>query len=88
MKLFFTVFATVFIAEIADKTQLATMLYASGAQNSKLVVFAGSALALVAASALAVFAGSVLSNFINEKVMAKIAGAAFIIAGLWIMLRS
>jgi putative Ca2+/H+ antiporter (TMEM165/GDT1 family) len=88
VKLFFTVFATVFIAEIADKTQLATMLYASGAQNSKLIVFAGSAFALVAASALAVFAGSALSHFINEKMMAKIAGFAFIIAGLWIMLRS
>ncbi len=88
MRLFFTVFATVFIAEIADKTQLATMLYASGAQNNKAVVFLGSALALVAASALAVFVGAALSQFINEKIMVKVAGAAFIAVGLWTIIRA
>ncbi len=88
MKLFFTVFATVFVAEIADKTQLATMLYASGAQNSKLIVFAGSALALAVASALAVFAGSALSQFVNERIMVKVAGVAFIAVGLWTLVRS
>jgi len=88
MKLFLTVFTTVFIAEIADKTQLATLLYASGAQNNKLVVFFGSSLALVAASALAVFLGTALSQFVNEKIMLKIAGIAFIAVGLWTMIRS
>ena len=88
MKLFLTVFTTVFIAEIADKTQLATMLYASGAQNNKFVVFLGSALALVVASGLAVFVGTALSQVINEKIMVKLAGIAFIIVGLWTIVRS
>ena len=83
MKLFMTVFSTVFIAEIADKTQLATMLYASEAQNSKLMVFLGSALALAVASAIAVFAGTFLSSWIDEKIMSKVAGVAFVIIGIW-----
>ncbi len=88
MKLFFTVFTTVFLAEIADKTQIATLLYASGAGNSKLVVFFGAALALVTATILAVLFGTALSQFINEKVMMKLAGGAFIAVGVWTILQS
>ncbi len=86
-KLLATVFVTVFLAEIADKTQIATLLYASNAQASKLTVFAGSALALVLASAIAVFAGAMLAHWVNAKVMAKLAGAAFIAVGLWMLVR-
>ena len=57
LKLLITVFATILVAELGDKTQLSTMLYASGAQNSKWAVFLGSAIALVTSSALAVFVG-------------------------------
>lgn len=88
MKLFFTVFVTIFLAEIADKTQIATMLYASGADNNRLVVFAGAALALIAATILAVFVGGALAQFINEKVMIKIAGGAFIAVGVWTLFQS
>ena len=88
LKLFMTVFSTVFIAEIADKTQLATILYASNSDHSKLTVFLGSALALCLASALAVFAGTMLSEWIDEKTMAKVAGIAFILIGIWAIVKA
>ncbi|UCE72307.1 MAG: TMEM165/GDT1 family protein [Nitrospiraceae bacterium] len=87
-KLFATIFATVFLAEIADKTQIATILYASNTQHNKLVVFLGSALALCLASAIAVFAGSMLSQWINGKVMSRVAGSLFIIVGIWTFLKA
>ncbi|HPC02954.1 MAG TPA: TMEM165/GDT1 family protein [Syntrophales bacterium] len=86
-KLLFTVFSTIFVAEMADKTQIATFLYASNSVNSRLTVFLGSSLALIVASGLAVFFGAALSQWIDEKVMSKIAGAAFIAVGLWTLLK-
>lgn len=87
LKLLFTVFSTVFVAEMADKTQLATFLYASNSVNNRLTVFLGASLALVVASGLAVFFGAALSQWIDEKIMSKIAGAAFIAVGLWTFLK-
>ena len=72
---------TVFIAELGDKTQLATMLFAADKEVSKLTVFLAASLALILASAIGVLAGSVLSEYINEKYLHYIAGAGFIIIG-------
>ena len=88
VKLLATVFVTIFIAEIADKTQIATLLYASNSQNNKIVIFLGSSLALCLASALAVFAGSMLSHWMDGKILGKLAGIAFIIVGIWTFLKS
>lgn len=88
LKLLATVFVTIFIAEIADKTQIATILYASNAQHNKIVVYLGSALALCLASALAVFAGSMLSHWIEGKILARLAGILFIIVGIWTLLKA
>jgi putative Ca2+/H+ antiporter (TMEM165/GDT1 family) len=82
-KLFATVFATIFIAELADKTQMATLLFASDQAVSKWIVFFGSASALVVASALGVLAGGWLSDFINIKLMTVIAGSGFMVIGAW-----
>ncbi len=81
LKIFLTVLTTVFIAELGDKTQLATMLFAADKEVSKLTVFLAASLALILASAIGVLAGSVLSEYINEKYMHYIAGAGFIIIG-------
>lgn len=82
-KIFATVFAAVFIAEMGDKTQLATMLFASDKEVSKLTIFFGASLALVATSAIGVLAGSALSEYINEKYLHYAAGAGFVIIGIW-----
>ena len=87
LRLFATVFATIFVAELGDKTQLATLLYASDAENPKLTVFAASALALVLTSAIGVLAGSAVSHVINPKIVSWIAGLGFVAIGLWILLR-
>ena len=80
-KMFLTVFAAVFIAELGDKTQLATMLFAADKEVSKYTVFIAASAALVVASAIGVLAGSLLSEYINEKYLHYIAGAGFIIIG-------
>ena len=82
-KYFGIVFAAVFIAELGDKTQLATMLFASDKEVSKWVVFFAASTALVATSAIGVVAGSVVSEFISEKTLAVMAGMGFVSVGIW-----
>lgn len=88
LRLFATVFASVFVAELGDKTQLATLLYASDASHPKLTVFAASACALVLTSALGVLAGSLLAEYVQPKVVRWVAGLGFLAIGLWILLGS
>jgi putative Ca2+/H+ antiporter (TMEM165/GDT1 family) len=82
-KLFFTVFASIFVAEMADKTQLVTLLFAADKAVSKWVVFLGSASALVLASAIGVLAGTMLSHVVSVRMMSIIAGSGFILIGAW-----
>jgi putative Ca2+/H+ antiporter (TMEM165/GDT1 family) len=82
-KLLATVFAAVFVAEMADKTQLVTMLFAADREVSKWTVFLGSASALVLTSAIGVVAGTLLAQVINVKMMSILAGAGFIVIGIW-----
>lgn len=88
LKVLFVVFVTVFLAELGDKTQLATFLYASKNDVSKMSVFAGASLALIVASALAVLAGSFLAQYIDKKVMSYVAGACFILIGGYTIYRA
>jgi putative Ca2+/H+ antiporter (TMEM165/GDT1 family) len=85
-KTFSTVFVTVFIAEIGDKTQLATLLFSADKQVSKWTVFAGSALALTAAAAIGVVVGSELERFVSPKVLKTVAGIGFLGIGAWTLL--
>ena len=87
-KTLLTVFAAVFVAELGDKTQLATMLFASDKEVNKLTIFLGASLALVLASAIGVLAGGLISNYISEKHLNYIAGFGFITIGAWTLLRA
>jgi putative Ca2+/H+ antiporter (TMEM165/GDT1 family) len=82
-RLFLTVFATVFLAELGDKTQLATMLYSSRSPGARWTVFAASAVALVLASAIGVLAGDLVARSIDASTLQRVAGIAFVAIGLW-----
>lgn len=84
-KLFLTVFGSIFLAEMADKTQIATLLFASERQASKLTVFLAATLALTATTAIAVAAGAALSQVINPRLVSVLAGSGFVLIGLWIL---
>ena len=81
-------FIAVFIAELGDKTQLATMLFAADKEVSKMTVFMGASLALIVASAIGVLAGSVISEYISEKYLHYIAGVGFVGIGIWTLIRA
>lgn len=83
MKIFVTAFVTIFLAELGDKTQIATLLFASDKNYSKLLVFLGAASALILTSAIAVLLGGILSNFLNEKTLKLIGGVGFLVVGIW-----
>lgn len=88
LKILSTVFTSVFIAELGDKTQLATMLFASDKDTSKLTVFLGAAAALIVTSAIGVVAGSFLSQYVSEKVLHYLAGIGFVAIGIWTLVKA
>jgi putative Ca2+/H+ antiporter (TMEM165/GDT1 family) len=88
LKVLFVVFGTVFLAELGDKTQLATVLFASKPSVSLITVFVGASLALILSSLIAVAAGSVISQYVDPRYLSYIAGAGFIIIGIWTILQA
>lgn len=88
IKLLLTVFASVFVAELGDKTQLATLLFAADKEVSKWTVFAGASLALVLASTIGVLAGGFVSQYVSPRALHYVAGAGFIGIGLWTLAKA
>ena len=80
-KLFLVTFFAVFLAELGDKTQLATMSFAAGNRHALWLVFAASALALVTTSAIGVLAGSVIASWVDPRTIRIGAGILFILIG-------
>jgi len=78
-----TTFVAIFLAELGDKTQLATMGMASGDQRSKWAVFLGASTALVATSAVAVLAGEAISRVVPEQWIGRAAGILFLVIGAY-----
>jgi putative Ca2+/H+ antiporter (TMEM165/GDT1 family) len=88
LKIFFTVFSVVFVAELGDKTQLATLLFAADKEVNKLMVFIGASLALILASAIGVLAGGLISQYMSEKSLNYLAGTGFLVIGLWTLIKA
>ena len=87
-RIFATVFGTVFLAELGDKTQLATVLFASRSTTSLWTVFAAAAAALVLTSAIGVAAGALVSQYVNVKYLSYAAGIGFIAIGAWTLVQA
>ena len=88
MKVFITVFIVVFLAELGDKTQLATMLFATDKEATKLIIFLAASAALTATSAIAVLAGSFVSAYVGQRILMYVAGAGFLLIGIWTLVRA
>jgi putative Ca2+/H+ antiporter (TMEM165/GDT1 family) len=88
LKTFAVIFGTVFLAELGDKNQLATVLFASRSNVSLLAVFIAAAGALVVSSAIAVAAGAALSQAVDPKLLSWVAGAGFIVIGVWTIVQA
>ena len=84
--LFWTTFATVFVAELGDKTQLAAMTATAKSGDLWTVFFAASA-ALICATALGVTVGAALFKVVPEHLIRYLAGGAFVAVGLFILVR-
>ncbi|MDD5021530.1 MAG: TMEM165/GDT1 family protein [Endomicrobiaceae bacterium] len=79
----FTIFLSVFIAELGDKTQVATLLFAANSKLSPTMIFLASAGALVLSSAIAVLAGTFAKTYLQYIPLKLIAGIVFILIGVW-----
>lgn len=78
-----TIFITVFLAELGDKTQLATLLFAADNKASPWLVFVAAAAALVASTAIAVALGTTAERYLAMIPLKLIAGIGFVAIGLW-----
>jgi putative Ca2+/H+ antiporter (TMEM165/GDT1 family) len=87
MRAYVLVFLSVFLAEIGDKTQLATVLFATDARLSRWGVLAAAAGALVASTAAAVTAGSWLAALVEPRHLRLVAALGFIAIGIWMLVR-
>ena len=87
-EVFLATFVAVFVAELGDKTQLATMALSSATPNARWLIFAGSALALVLTSALGVVAGAAIGRFVSVATLHRVGGVLFVVMGAWMLVRA
>lgn len=80
------VFVSIFVAELGDKTQLATLLFATDPKLGRLGVFLAASAALVCSSVLAVLLGEQISRFIAPGTLKVVAGVGFVVIGLWMLI--
>ena len=75
---FLSTFITIFLAELGDKTQVATLLLSAQSQ-SPFVVFLGAGLALIATSLIGVLLGQWLSKRVSEETLDTCAGILLLV---------
>ena len=83
LSIFFTTFTTIFIAELGDKTQIATLML-SAESGKPLIVFLGSSLALICSSIVGVLIGKWLSKKISPSKFALFTGALMMLISVFL----
>lgn len=78
-----SMFFSVLLAEMGDKTQIATLLFAAASRHHPLLIFAAAAGALCLSSAVAVVIGQAAGHYLTQLPLKLIAGTGFILLGLW-----
>ena len=81
--IFITTFTTIFIAELGDKTQIATLML-SAESGMPIIVFMGSSLALISSSVVGVLIGKWLSNKISPSRFAFFTGLLMIFISMFL----
>ena len=81
--IFITSFTTIFIAELGDKTQLATLML-SAESGRPIIVFIGSALALISSSIVGVLIGKWISNKISPERFSFFTGLLMTVISIWL----
>jgi len=77
------IFVTIMLAELGDKTQLATLLFAADKQHHPVMIFLAAALALVASTAIAVALGTMGERYLTMVPLKLLAGIGFVTIGAW-----
>lgn len=77
------VFITVFLAELGDKTQVASLLFATDKDLNPWLVFAAASLALTASTGIAVLLGAHAAKYLDVVPIRLLAGIGFILMGCW-----
>jgi putative Ca2+/H+ antiporter (TMEM165/GDT1 family) len=85
IRTYLSVFASVLIAEMGDKTQLAAMLFASDSRLSPIGILVAASAALIVAAAVGVFAGATVGRTLPPHLLRTIAGTAFVAIGIWML---
>ena len=83
LSIFITTFTTIFIAELGDKTQLATLML-SAESGKPIIVFIGSSLALISSSIVGVLIGKWLSKQISPSRFALFTGVLMIFISVFL----
>jgi len=87
MKAYIGVFLSVFLAELGDKTQLATLTFAASPGVARFGVFLAAGGALLLSTAIAVGVGDAIARWISPAHLRTAAGLGFIAIGAWMLLR-
>ena len=83
LSIFITTFTTIFIAELGDKTQIATLML-SAESGKPIIVFLGSSLALISSSIVGVLIGKWVSKKISPRNFALSTGALMILISIFL----